>query len=66
MEARELKNEMSVAIVTYCGQLAGIADSIYVIEKNSISISGNPVHVYQNNLLFRESFAEMPVLSAGD
>ena len=63
---KKLKHEMAVVIVTHRGQLAGIADTIYVIENNSISISGNPVHVYQNNLLFRESFSEMPVLFAGD
>jgi len=63
---KKLKHEMAVVIVTHRPQLASLADTIYVIENNSISISGNPVHVYQNNLLFRESFAEMPVLSAGD
>jgi len=63
---KKLKHEMAVLIVTHRPQLASLADTIYVIENNSISISGNPSHVYQNNLLFRESFAEMPVFQTSD
>ncbi len=63
---KKLKHEMAVVIVTHRPQLASLADTIYVIENNTISISGNPGYVFKNNLLFRESFAEMPVLSAGD
>ena len=63
---KKLKHEIAVVIVTHRPQLASLADTIYVIENNTIAISGNPGYVFQNNPLFRESFAEMPVLSAGD
>lgn len=59
---KKLKHEIAVVIVTHRPQLASLADTIYVIENNTIAISGNPGYVFQNNLLFRESFAEMPVL----
>jgi len=36
-----LKNQMAVAIVTHRAPLAGMADTIYVIENNTISTSGN-------------------------
>lgn len=52
---------MAEVIVTHRPHLTSLADTIYVIENNSISISGSPVYLYQSNLLFRESFEEMPV-----
>ena len=55
-----LKERMAIVIVTHRAPLAGMADSICVIENHTVSILGNPEYVFQNNRLFKESFPEIP------
>ncbi len=53
---KELKERLAIIMVTHRADLASMADTVYVIENKTISITGHPEFVKEHNTFFRSAF----------
>ena len=53
---KQLKEDLAIIMVTHRADLAWMADTVYVIENKTISMTGHPKFVKERNRLFSSSF----------
>ncbi len=59
----QLRNKMLILLVTHRPQLARHADTIYVIENNTITANGTHAQVLNSSTLYKMAFEEITIVS---